>query len=70
MQPQPLSRIAPFVADLAAYVDVAPPSVFALPCLPIRRLGQDDRAALAAHFLALPQQHRRSRCLIPLTAPH
>ncbi len=68
MQPQPMSYIAPFVADVtsgppaaASYADVTPPRALPLSWLLIRRLGQDDRGALAAHLIGLPRQDRRTR---------
>lgn len=68
MQLQPISRIAPFVAD-APYAD------FALRLgLLIRRLEPDDRAAPAAHFIALPRRERspsamRAGAALALAAP-
>jgi ribosomal protein S18 acetylase RimI-like enzyme len=68
MQTQPISQIAPFVADatsahsaVASYADVASPRPFPSPWLLVRRLGQDDRAALAAHLIGLPEEDRRTR---------
>ncbi len=68
MQLQPMSRIAPLVADATgacpsatSYADVASPRRFPLPWLLIRRLGQGDRAALAAHLIGLPKEDRRTR---------
>lgn len=74
MQPQPMSRIAPFVvADPISVcspitcdtgtsdVAVAFSPRFSLPWLLIRRLGEADRAALAEHLIRLPKEDRRTR---------
>ncbi|HJS83947.1 MAG TPA: GNAT family N-acetyltransferase [Acetobacteraceae bacterium] len=59
MQPQPMSRIAPFVVDATGVGPVV--ASHAPSWLLIRRLGPDDRVALAEHFISLPRQDRRTR---------
>ncbi len=68
MQLQPMSRISPLVASATSIcssatsgADVAPSCIFPQHWLLIRRLGPNDRAALAAHLLALPPKDRRTR---------
>ena len=68
MQLQPVPRVAPLVTDVTGAgpatvprPDVAPPQRAALPRLLIRRLGPQDSAALADHFIDLSPRDRRTR---------
>lgn len=58
----PVSHITPNAAALAgASAAFAPPCTLPAPWLRIRRLGQDDRAALTRHLVGLPLADRCTR---------
>ncbi len=67
MKLQPMSRLAPLVADVTSAcpsvtsdAGVAPSRAFPPTWFLIRRLGQGDRAALATHVVGSPQEDRRT----------